>query len=322
MRRKFLAMTAALLALGVKPLRAQSYPDRAIKIINPFPGGPTDAFARVIAAQLSVRLGQPVVVEARAGAGGMIGVSFSAKQPADGYTLLVTSSSTQVVQPVMRQLVPYDAEKDFIPLFSPGIGSTAIVVNPALKVTSLKELIDYAKARPGEVTFGSSGPGTALHLAGEIFAYEAGVKLLHVPYKAAAQALTDLLGGQINIMFDSLANSGSHLNSKKLVSLGLMGDQRSMAFPDIRTTTELGFPAMKFGNWLGVYALSGTPEPIVNRLLTALKSSVDAPELKALLEMSFTTRTPLFGSDFGQATRVQRQALARVVKQANIALIE
>ena len=223
MRRQFLWLTLACITNAATGVHAQDFPNKTLRIINPFPGGPTDSFARLIASKLQAGLKQSVIVDAKAGAGGTIGVTAASKATADGYTLLITSASTQVVQPVVRKTMPYDAEKDFIPIMSTGGSASVVVVHPSLPVKNLREFIDYARTHPEEVTYGSSGNGTALHLAGEVFASIAGVKLQHVPYKTAAQSMTDLLGGQVKAMFDSPNNSSPQIKNGKVKGLAIMG---------------------------------------------------------------------------------------------------
>lgn len=309
------AVAALLLAL---PAAAQSYPTRPIKIINPFPGGPTDQFARIVARKLQTELNQPVIVEGKPGAGGTIGVNSVAKAPADGYTLLVTSASTQIVQPVVRKSIPYDAEKDFIPLASSGLTPQLIVVHPSVPATNLRELIDYARANPESLTYGSSGDGTGLHMAGVVFSTAAGVKLTHVPYKAAATALTDLLGGQVKMMFDSLANSGPYIRSGKLRGIAVMGEERLPALPEIKTTAELGMPSMRFYSFLAMYVPSGTSPEIVDRLTKILRTALVDPDARAFFDAAGMPARPTFGSDIAQASRTQRNELEDVVKKANL----
>jgi tripartite-type tricarboxylate transporter receptor subunit TctC len=198
MNRRHSALLIAMgLALGCSAY-AQGYPSRPIKIINPFPpGSPVDVVARHFTAKMQEQLGQPVVVDNKGGAGGTIGAEQGAKSPADGYTLLVTSASSHVIAPVLRKSLPYDAVKDFTTLALVAHGPTAVVVHPSLPVNTLAELVDYLKQRPGEVAFASSGQGTILHLTGELFAAKTGTKMLHVPYKGAVPASTDLLAGQV-----------------------------------------------------------------------------------------------------------------------------
>jgi tripartite-type tricarboxylate transporter receptor subunit TctC len=304
------------------PVAAQHYPDRTVKIINPFPGGPTDVFARIVAKALQAGLEQPVIVEGKPGAGGTIGVATVAKSPADGYTLLVTSASTQIVQPVVRKSTPYDAEKNFIPIASTGLTPQLIVVHPSVPATTLPELIDYARANPETLSYGSSGNGTALHMAGEVFSNVAGVKLLHVPYKGAGPAVTDLLGGQVKMMFDSVFNAGPHIRSGKLRGIAVMGAERVPGLPDIKTTAELGMPTMRFYNFLGVYAPAGTPPEVIDRISKILRTALVGPETRAFYEASAMPPTPMFGAELAQSSRLQREELAEVVRRANLPLID
>lgn len=322
MRRKLLFLCLACLGLSSLSALAQEFPTKTIRIINPFPGGPTDSFARLIATKLQNGLKQAVIVEAKAGAGGTIGVAAAAKSVPDGYTLLITSASTQIVQPVVRKSMPYDAERDFIPIMSTGGSASVIVVHPSLPVKNLREFIDYARANPEMVSYGSSGNGTALHLAGEVFASIAGVKLQHIPYKTAAQSMTDLLGGQVKAMFDSPNNSSPQIKNGKVKGLAVMGPERLSVLPDVPTTTELGIPNMRFTNWLGVYAPAGTSQDIVERLIKILKPAMGDQDMKEYLERSGMPPSPLFGQDMAVASRNQRNELADVIKRAGIPLID
>lgn len=322
MRRKLLFICLACLGLSSLSALAQEFPTKTIRIINPFPGGPTDSFARLIATKLQNGLKQAVIVEAKAGAGGTIGVAAAAKSVPDGYTLLITSASTQIVQPVVRKSMPYDAERDFIPIMSTGGSASVIVVHPSLPVKNLREFIDYARANPEMVSYGSSGNGTALHSAGEVFASIAGVKLQHIPYKTAAQSMTDLLGGQVKAMFDSPNNSSPQIKNGKVKGLAVMGPERLSVLPDVPTTTELGIPNMRFTNWLGVYAPAGTPQDIVERLIKILKPAMGDQDMKEYFERSGMPPSPLFGQDMAVASRNQRNELADVIKRAGIPLID
>jgi len=322
MRRKLIALSLACLSVFSLTAVAQDFPNKTIRIINPFPGGPTDSFARLIAAKLQTGLKQAVIVDAKAGAGGTIGVSAAAKSAPDGYTLLITSASTQIVQPVVRKSMPYDAEKDFIPIMATGGSASVIVVHPSLPVKNLREFIDYARANPEMVSYGSSGNGTALHLAGEVFASIAGVKLQHIPYKTAAQSMTDLLGGQVKAMFDSPNNSSPQIKNGKVKGLAVMGPERLSVLPDVPTTAELGIPTMRFTNWLGVYAPVGTPPDIVERLIKILKPAMGDQDMKEYFERSGMPPSPLFGQEMAVASRNQRSELAEVIKRAGIPLLD
>jgi tripartite-type tricarboxylate transporter receptor subunit TctC len=322
MRRHLMALSLACFSLFSIQAPAQEFPNKTIRIINPFPGGPTDSFARLIASKLQSGLKQSVIVDAKPGAGGTIAVAAAAKAVPDGYTLLITSASTQIVQPVVRKSIPYDAEKDFIPIMATGGSASVIVVHPSLPVKNLREFIDYARANPEMVSFGSSGNGTALHLAGEVFASIAGVKLQHIPYKTAAQSMTDLLGGQVKAMFDSPNNSSPQIKNGKVKGLAVMGPERLSVIPDVPTTAELGMPTMRFTNWLGVYAPAGTPPEIVERMIKILKPAMGDQDMKEYFERSGMPPSPLFGQDMAVASRNQRNDLAEVVKRAGIPLID
>jgi len=322
MKKILLAASAAVLALASSVSLADTYPKQPITIINPFPGGPTDTMARLIAKKLQEGLGQPVIVDGKAGAGGTIGVAAAAKAPADGYTLLVTSASTQVVQPVIRKQLPYDAVNGFIPIMIPGQSTCVVVVNESVPARDLAELITYARENPGKLTYASSGAGTALHLAGEVFAHYANVELLHVPYRAAAPATTDLLGGQVDMMFDSPTNSAPHINRGKLRGLAIMQPTRWSTLPDIPTTTELGHPDILFANWLGLFAPAGTPADIVDRITEVLKEKMSDAEVVAYFEATGTPLSPQYGADAATTIATQQKALATVVTQAKLPLID
>jgi hypothetical protein len=317
-----IALSLACLSVFSLTAVAQDFPNKTIRIINPFPGGPTDSFARLIAAKLQTGLKQSVIVDAKVGAGGTIGVSAAAKSAPDGYTLLITSASTQIVQPVVRKSMPYDAEKDFIPIMATGGSASVIVVHPSLPVKNLREFIDYARANPEMVSYGSSGNGTALHLAGEVFASIAGVKLQHIPYKTAAQSMTDLLGGQVKAMFDSPNNSSPQIKNGKVKGLAVMGSERLSVLPDVPTTAELGIPTMRFSNWLGVYAPAGTPPDIIERLIKILRPATNDQDMKEYFERSGMPQSPLFGQEMAVASRNQRSELAEVIKRAGIPLLD
>jgi tripartite-type tricarboxylate transporter receptor subunit TctC len=309
--------------MGTLPALAQTFPTGVVRIVNPFPGGPTDTFARIVARLLQKDWGQSVIVEGKAGAGGMIAVTSVAKAPPDGYTILVTSSSTQVVQPAIRRNVPYDAEKDFQPLFCTGAAPFIVVVNASLPIVNLAELIAYAKAHPGQLSFGSSGPGTGLHLAGEVFANAVGVKLLHVPYKTAAQASVDLLGGQIHMMFDSAVNSKPGIESGRLRAIAAMGTARSPVLPDTPTMAELGVPNATFDSYLGVYLPARTPKEIGERIIRILRAgSGDAELLEYLRLTGLRLDGMTYGGQFAQAERQQRVTLARLISHAKLPLLD
>jgi tripartite-type tricarboxylate transporter receptor subunit TctC len=316
---------ALLLAAGVlagPAARAESYPAHTIRIVNPFPpGSPVDVVARPLAQKLQELLGQAVVVENKAGAGGTVGAEMVARAPADGYTLLVTSASTHVIAPVLRKSMPYDALKDFVPLALVAHGPTAIVVHPSLPVHTLAEFVQYARAHPGKVAYASSGPGTILHLNGELFAAKTGTELLHVPYKGAVPASTDLLAGQVQAMFDSITNAAPQVKAGKLRALAVLTPQRSPLMPDVPTAQEQGFQGLEFPAWIGVFAPAGTPRDVVARLEDALKTLMAQPDLREHFVQAGLIPASIQGADFAREILAHQKIVADLVRTAHIPLL-
>lgn len=314
-------VNGALLGLALTPLavRAQSWPARSIKIINPFPpGSPVDVVSRSVAQSLEAGLKQNVIVDYKAGAGGTIGAAEVARAPADGYTLLVTSSSTHVIAPALRKQMPYDATKDFIPVAMIAYGPTVVVVHPSLPVNTLAEFVQYAKANPGKVSYASSGPGTILHLSGELFAHKTGTQLLHVPYKGAVPASTDLLGGQVQAMFDSISNASPQVRAGKLKALAVLTPTRTPLLPGVPTAVEAGFPGLDFPAWLGVFAPAATPKPVVEQISKALQSAMAQQEVREKLMQSGLTPAFISGDDFGAKMATDQKLVADLIKTANV----
>jgi len=297
------------------------YPNRAVKIINPFPpGSPVDVVARLVAQKLQEAWGQSVVVENKGGAGGTLGAEFVAHAAPDGYTLLVTSSSTHVIAPALRKQMPYDAVKDFVPIALVAYGPTAVVVHPSLPVRTLAEFVQYTKANPGKVAYASSGTGTILHLSGELFQSRTGSVLLHVPYKGAVPAATDLLGGQVQAMFDSISNAAPQVKSGKLRALAVMTAQRSPLMPDVPTTNEAGFAGLNFPAWLGLYAPAGVPREVVTQSVKVLQLALAQPETKERLLQSGLIPALTVEGDFMKLMVADQKTVAELVKQAGIPL--
>ena len=230
----------------------------------PFPaGGTTDVLARAVAQKLTESLGQPTVVDNRPGAGGNIGAELVAKSPPDGYTLLMGTVGTHAINPSLYPQMPYDHVKDFVPVILVAGVPNVLVINPSLPVNSVQELIAYAKANPGKLNFASSGNGTSIHLSGELFKTMAGVQMTHVPYKGSAPALQDLVGGQVQLMFDNLPSSLALIKAGKLKALAVTSLTRAAALPDVPTVAESGLPGFEASSWFGLLAPAGTPQPIV-----------------------------------------------------------
>src|SRR5438552_13835540 len=257
------AALAALRTVCVSGASAQTYPTRPIRLVVPFPaGGTTDILAREVGQRLSMTLGQPVVIDNRPGAAGNIGADLVAKSAPDGYTLLMGTVGTHAINASLYAKMPYDHVKDFAPIILVAGVPNVLVVNPSLPVNSVQELIAYAKANPGKLNFASSGPGTSIHLSGELFKVMAGVQMTHVPYKGSAPALQDLLGGQVQLMFDNLPPSLPHIKAGKLRALAVTSVARSPALPDVPTIAESGLPGFEASSWFGILVPAGTPSAI------------------------------------------------------------
>jgi tripartite-type tricarboxylate transporter receptor subunit TctC len=272
--RRLLALLAMLFTLAAS---AQPYPSKPVRLIVGFPaGGPADIFGRALAQGMASELGQPVVVENVSGVGGVLGVDRAAKAAPDGYTLCINSASPLVIAPYSLSKMPYDVKKDFAFITLVVRVPEVLAVHPSLPVNSLSELISYAKANPGKVNFGSAGSGSITHLAGELLKAEAKVDLVHVPYKGAAPAVTDLLGGQVQMGIFDVPVLLAHLRSGKLKALALTSNQRAASLPQVATTVELGYPNVNSDNWYGLVAAAGTPADVLRRIhaaaVAALKS--------------------------------------------------
>ena len=263
--RNFRRLPALLLAALCLPALAQ-YPAKPVKMIVPYAaGGTTDVLARIVADKLTQSLGQPVVIEYKPGAGGTIGADAAAKSPPDGYTIVMGAPGSHSTAPSLYAKLPFDPVKDFAPIVHVANVPNSIIVHPTVPVKSVVELIAYAKANPGKLTYGSAGTGATTHLTGELFALLADVKLTHVPSKGSAQAMIDLLGGQIQMMFENLPGAASQIRSGKLRGLAVTSLRRSPAFPDLPAVSET-LPGFEVVAWFALFAPAGTPPAIVARL--------------------------------------------------------
>ena len=263
-----LGLTLGLVLIaGAGAATAQTFPAKPVRIIVPqTPGGASDLLARVVGQKLSERWGQPVVVENRAGAGGNVGTDYVAKSPADGYTLLMSYVGTQAINGSVYKSLSYEPFKDFAPVATLATVPFALVVNQSFPAKSAGELIAFARTHPGQVNFGSAGNGSLNHLLGEMVNMNQGVKLVHVPYKGAAGALTDTISGQIQMTFSSLPSVAGHIRGDKLRALAVTGVRRSATFPNVPTFTEAGVPGLELSPWFGLLAPAGTPEAVVRKI--------------------------------------------------------
>jgi tripartite-type tricarboxylate transporter receptor subunit TctC len=274
-----IALALAAAVLGASAL-AQQYPARPIRFIAPFTaGGPVDITARIVAQKLTESWGQPVVVENRTGASGTIGTDVVAKAPPDGYTALM-SASAHVIVPSILPKVPYDPIRDFAPVTVVMSSPLVLVVTPTLPVKSVKEFIALAKARPGELSFASSGPGSSTHLTSELLKSVTGTKMVHVPYKGQSQALTDVISGQVPFMFNTLPPVVELVKAGRLRTLAITSEKRSPRFPDLPTFAESGYKGMITGSWYALWLPARTPEAIVTRLEKEVVRITNLPDVR------------------------------------------
>ena len=274
---KFCAATLGLLVSVC--VSAQDYPSKPLRMIVPFPpGGVTDIVARAVAVKLAIELGQPVVVENRAGASGVIGAEAGARSPADGYTLVMGNISTLGINPVTFAKLPYDPIASFDPISMVAIQPLIIAVHPSLPVKSLSELVQYAKSQPGKLNYGTAG--SSIHLAVEFFSTAAGIKMNHIPYKGSAPALTDLIGGQVQVMFDPFSSIYPFVASGKARALAVTTDKRSATAPTLPTVAESGYANFDVSSWQGIVVPAGTPKAVIQRLNRDLFKVLSTPEMK------------------------------------------
>jgi tripartite-type tricarboxylate transporter receptor subunit TctC len=275
-----LLVSLILTLVAAASAHAQSYPARPVRIIVPFAvGGPADIYARFIGAKLQEALGQPFVVENRPGAGAVVGSDAVAKSAPDGYTLLMMSN-THTVNETLIPKKPYELMRDLAPINGVNYSDLLMVVHPSVPANNLKEFLALAKAKPKELNYASSGPGTPYHMAGELFKAMAGVDIVHVPYKGSDGARTGILGGQVHMMIDAITTMAPNVSAGKLKALGTTGKSRSSVLPDVPTVSEAGVPGYEAGIWLGLMAPAGTPKPILERLNAEISRIIQAPEVK------------------------------------------
>jgi tripartite-type tricarboxylate transporter receptor subunit TctC len=276
---RYVACLAAALVYTTAA-HAQSYPQKPIRLVAPFaPGGGTDILARLVGQKASEMLGQQLIVDNRGGAGGTIGTDIAAKAPPDGYTLILVSAS-HAINPGLYHKLPYDSVSDFAPITQIATSPGILVVNPSLPVKSVKDLIALARAKPGQINYASAGSGTPPHLAGELFNVMAKIDMVHVPYKGNAPAFTDVIGGQVSLIFPTMPSAMPFIKSGKLRPIAVTSAKRSPAAPDIPTIAESGLPGYEATSWYGILAPARTPPQMVARLHEVLVSVIGAPDMK------------------------------------------
>ena len=292
-----------------------TFPAKPARLVVPFPpGGPLDITGRAIAQKLSEAWGQNVVVDNRPGAGGNIGADLVAKSPPDGYTVVMGALSTHAVNPSLYPAMPYDAVKDFAPITLVAVTPNVLVVNPALPVKSVQELIAYAKANPNKLSFGSGSNGSAGHLAGELFKVETGTDLVHIPYKGAAPAMQALLAGDTQLMFDNLASAMPQVKAGKLRALAVTTARRSRLVPELPTMAEAGVPGFDIATWFGLLAPAGTPKDVVAKWNADVVKILDSPEMREKLTAQGAEPAPTSPAQFAAFIAAELPKYARIVK--------
>ncbi len=320
MKKITLTMILSLGLLGHQGVFAQAnnYPNHQIKIISPFAtGGIADGFSRIIAQGLSESFGQPVIVENKTGGGGNIGADFVAKSPADGYTLIMGSIGTHAVNPFLVKNMPYDPLKDFVPVVFVLDAEGLLAVNPSLPVKNVSELIAYLKANPGKVSYGSGGIGTASHLAGELFVMTTKVDMVHIPYKGNALAITDLIGGQTQVMFATMPTILPYVKSDKLRGLAVTGANRDPSMPDLPSISET-LPRFDVKNWIGLFAPAGTPPAVVKKLHDEVSKIMQQPSVQKKLESEGAKYYAMSPEAFGTFQKKESVRWGKIIKSAGI----
>ena len=313
----FIFLTAFLIH-QVAIAQANTYPNHQIKIISPFAtGGIADGFSRILAQGLSEAYGQPVIVENKTGGGGNIGADFVAKSPADGYTLIMGSIGTHAVNPYLLKSMPYDPLKDFVPVAFVLDAEGLLAVNPNVPVKNVSELITYIKANPGKVSYGSGGIGTASHLAGELFVLMTKVDMTHIPYKGNALAITDLIGGQTQLMFATMPTILPYVRSDKLRGLAVTGATRDPSMPDLPSISET-LPGFDVKNWIGLFAPVGTPPAIVKKLHAEVSKIMQQPAVQKKLESEGAKYYAMSPEAFGAFQRKEAARWGKIIKSAGI----
>ena len=322
-RRAALALLTLAAAACAVPLavQAQAWPSKPVRLIVPYPpGGGNDNLARIFAQKLGERLGQPFVVDNRPGAGTLIGSEAAAKAPGDGYTLLLSSIVTHALAPALYPKVPYDPLNDFVPVTTLAVAPTVLVVNKDFPAQSVTELIALAKASPGKYTFASGGNGTTPHISGEIFESMTGADFLHVPYKGGGPALADLIGGQVNMMFDTAASAMPHVRSGKLRALAIATPKRHPDFPDLPTFAEQKLPDYSINSWYSLHAPAGTPREIVMRLHAEVQAALRSPDVADRLKTLNADPGGMPPEEFGAFVKSELERYGNVIRKAGIKL--
>jgi len=309
---------AALLAAFAPPLAAQPFPSKPIRIVVPFPGGFSDVLARQLGGPVGEALGQPVVVENKPGGSGQIGAQDVARAPADGHALFMGHIGTHAINPHIFAKLNYDPDRDFAPVTLLVTMPNLLVLHPSVPAQNVGELIALARARPGALSYASPGNGTSGHLAAELFKSLAGVSIVHIPYKGAAPALQDLMGGQVQLLFDTLAQSYPQAKAGKVRALAVTTLTRQPAAPEVPTMDESGFPGWETGPWFGVMVRAGTPDPVVRRLNAELVKALNSPGVRDKLVAQGANPIGSTPEEFAAFIRTESARWGKLVREVGI----
>jgi len=314
------ALSILALAAGANLAQAQAWPTKAIRIINPFPaGGGTDTFARPLAAKLGQALGQTVYIENQGGAGGTVGATNASRAAPDGYTFFMGAIHHTIAESVYAKL-PYNIEKDFIPITVVAYVPQVMVVHPKHPFKTIKELVDYAKANPNKLNVGSPGSGTAHHLAMELFMNVTGTKMVHIPYKGAGPMMQDFIAGTVDVVFDGMGTSATQMKAGRLRGLAIATPKRAEQFPDIPTMDEVGVPGMVVSTWYALWAVKGTPKEVVDRMYQETVKAMNLPDMKNIWTAQVATAGGMPPEEFAAFIHSEIGRWAKVVKDAGVKL--
>jgi tripartite-type tricarboxylate transporter receptor subunit TctC len=313
--------TAAAAVLSLAAAAQDNYPSKPVRIIVPFsPGGVADLLPRIVGQKLSEKWGQPVVVENKVGAAGNIGMAEGARAAPDGYTLTLAPAGNLTVNPILFKNLPFDTYKDLTPVTNLAESPNVLVVNPSVPAKTFQELVAYAKANPGKLNFASPGPGSGAHLAGELLNLDAGIRMVHVPYKGLAPAVNDLLGGQVQAMFAGISTVLQYIQSGKLRALAIASPKRSAQLPEVPTVAQSGYPGFDVTSWYGIVAPAGTPPAIIRKVQQGMAQALHDPDVQARLAglgLEPVGNTP---GEFDAMIKAETRKWADIVRRANIKL--
>jgi tripartite-type tricarboxylate transporter receptor subunit TctC len=320
MKLKYLKLVAGIsLAMLTGWAAAQSYPGKPVRLVVPFPpGGATDILARAISIKAAEHLGQPIVIDNRAGAGGTIGSAVVAKSPADGYTLLIGTGSTHSIGPIINPKLPYDVERDFEPVVYVAKTASVLVVPGNFPAKNLAEFIALAKAKPGQLNYGSSGNGTNSHLSSELFKAQAGVFITHIPYRGTGLVFNDMMSGQVHMLMDNYVTSQANIKEGRLRVIGVTSPQRLPFLPDAPTLSEQGLKGFDVSNWFGIYAPHGTPSEAINKVNAAFNAALQDPDMVKRLAFLGATPTGSTPAQMGKMVADDKTKWANLIRDRKI----